>query len=135
MSNCQNRFERSFLPTQYGIALLMFCIFVQPTFHFFQNGKKAAEIIGADAARLTNTMEKLYKWIPHCSTLQLFACYHVSGNAVILELFFNDSSFQTWSFTYMQFSRILLDSFITKLLLRDSFRTKWCCIYIELYCR
>ncbi|KAF3957662.1 hypothetical protein ACB098_07G042600 [Castanea mollissima] len=32
-----------------------------PTLHFFQNGKKAAEVIGADVARLTNTMEKLYK--------------------------------------------------------------------------
>ncbi|XP_050263039.1 thioredoxin O2, mitochondrial-like isoform X2 [Quercus robur] len=32
-----------------------------PTLHFYQNGKKAAEVIGADVARLTNTMEKLYK--------------------------------------------------------------------------
>ncbi|KAL6351140.1 hypothetical protein AAG906_031726 [Vitis piasezkii] len=32
-----------------------------PTLHFFQNGKKAAEIIGADVARLKDTMDKLYK--------------------------------------------------------------------------
>uniref|UniRef100_A0A7N2MWP0 Thioredoxin domain-containing protein n=1 Tax=Quercus lobata TaxID=97700 RepID=A0A7N2MWP0_QUELO len=32
-----------------------------PTLHFYQNGKKAAEVIGADVARLTNTIEKLYK--------------------------------------------------------------------------
>ncbi|XP_030943032.1 thioredoxin O2, mitochondrial-like isoform X4 [Quercus lobata] len=33
-----------------------------PTLHFYQNGKKAAEVIGADVARLTNTIEKLYKF-------------------------------------------------------------------------
>ncbi|KAJ7978977.1 Thioredoxin [Quillaja saponaria] len=32
-----------------------------PTLHFFQNGKKAAEIVGADVARLKDTMEKLYQ--------------------------------------------------------------------------
>lgn len=32
-----------------------------PTLHFFQNGKKAAEVIGADVTRLKDTMEKLYK--------------------------------------------------------------------------
>ncbi|XP_059437713.1 thioredoxin O2, mitochondrial [Corylus avellana] len=32
-----------------------------PTFHFFNNGKKAAEVIGADVIRLKNTMEELYK--------------------------------------------------------------------------
>ncbi|XP_024020165.1 thioredoxin O2, mitochondrial [Morus notabilis] len=32
-----------------------------PTFHFFQNGKKAAEVIGADGGLLKGTMEKLYK--------------------------------------------------------------------------
>ncbi|KAL5578249.1 hypothetical protein UlMin_019948 [Ulmus minor] len=32
-----------------------------PTLQFFQNGKKAAEVIGADIERLKNTMEKLYK--------------------------------------------------------------------------
>ncbi|XP_044495353.1 thioredoxin O2, mitochondrial [Mangifera indica] len=32
-----------------------------PTLLFFNNGKKAAEIIGADVARLKDTMEKLYK--------------------------------------------------------------------------
>ncbi|XP_038988504.1 thioredoxin O, mitochondrial-like isoform X2 [Phoenix dactylifera] len=34
---------------------------LQPTFHFFQNGQKAAEIVGADATKLKNTMEDLYK--------------------------------------------------------------------------
>ncbi|XP_077253436.1 thioredoxin O2, mitochondrial-like isoform X2 [Tasmannia lanceolata] len=32
-----------------------------PTLHFFQNGKKASEMIGADLARLKDTMENLYK--------------------------------------------------------------------------
>ncbi|XP_060974829.1 thioredoxin O2, mitochondrial isoform X2 [Cannabis sativa] len=32
-----------------------------PTFQFFQNGKKAAEVIGADAQLLKSTMEKLYE--------------------------------------------------------------------------
>lgn len=36
-------------------------LLLQPTLHFFQNGKKAAEIIGADVARLKDTMDKLYK--------------------------------------------------------------------------
>nr|CAD1820558.1 unnamed protein product [Ananas comosus var. bracteatus] len=31
-----------------------------PTLHFFQNGQKASEIIGADVRQLENTMEKLY---------------------------------------------------------------------------
>ncbi|KAJ8765946.1 hypothetical protein K2173_020462 [Erythroxylum novogranatense] len=31
-----------------------------PTLHFYQNGKKAAEIVGADVARLKNVMETLY---------------------------------------------------------------------------
>lgn len=34
---------------------------LQPTFHFYQGGKKATEVIGADAARLRDTMEQLYK--------------------------------------------------------------------------
>ncbi|KAF7842951.1 thioredoxin O1, mitochondrial isoform X2 [Senna tora] len=33
----------------------------QPTLHFFQNGKKADELIGADVGRLKYIMEKLYK--------------------------------------------------------------------------
>ncbi|KAL5773660.1 hypothetical protein ACOSP7_013299 [Xanthoceras sorbifolium] len=32
-----------------------------PTLHFFQNGKKAAEVVGADILSLKNTVEKLYK--------------------------------------------------------------------------
>ncbi|XP_022978794.1 thioredoxin O2, mitochondrial-like isoform X1 [Cucurbita maxima] len=32
-----------------------------PTLHFFQSGKKAGEIIGADVAGIKNIMEKLYK--------------------------------------------------------------------------
>ncbi|CAL2252883.1 unnamed protein product [Prunus armeniaca] len=32
-----------------------------PTFQFFQDGKKVAEIIGADVARLRDTFGKLYK--------------------------------------------------------------------------
>ncbi|KAG6694968.1 hypothetical protein I3843_09G073600 [Carya illinoinensis] len=32
-----------------------------PTLHFFKTGKKAVEVIGADVARLKDTMEKLYK--------------------------------------------------------------------------
>ncbi|KDP24585.1 hypothetical protein JCGZ_26541 [Jatropha curcas] len=31
-----------------------------PTLHFFENGKKAAEIVGADVERLKDTMEELY---------------------------------------------------------------------------
>ncbi|XP_065854468.1 thioredoxin O2, mitochondrial-like [Euphorbia lathyris] len=31
-----------------------------PTFHLFQNGKKAAEIVGADVERLKDTVEELY---------------------------------------------------------------------------
>lgn len=33
----------------------------QPTLQFFQSGKKAGEIIGADVAGIKNMMEKLYK--------------------------------------------------------------------------
>nr|GLL29070.1 thioredoxin O2, mitochondrial [Ipomoea trifida] len=32
-----------------------------PTLHFFQNGKKASEVIGADVQKLKDTMEALYK--------------------------------------------------------------------------
>lgn len=37
-------------------------LWMQPTLHFFQNGKKASEVIGADVQRLKDTMEALYKW-------------------------------------------------------------------------
>ncbi|CAI9782693.1 unnamed protein product [Fraxinus pennsylvanica] len=33
----------------------------KPTLHFFQNGKKASEVIGADVEHLRDTMEALYK--------------------------------------------------------------------------
>ncbi|XP_018685948.2 thioredoxin O2, mitochondrial isoform X2 [Musa acuminata AAA Group] len=33
----------------------------QPTFHFFHDGQKATEVVGADVQRLKNTMENLYK--------------------------------------------------------------------------
>ncbi|GLU10199.1 hypothetical protein SLE2022_270190 [Rubroshorea leprosula] len=32
-----------------------------PTLHFFQNGKKESEMVGADIARLNNIVENLYK--------------------------------------------------------------------------
>lgn len=32
-----------------------------PTLHFFQKGKKASEVVGADVQRLKDTMEELYK--------------------------------------------------------------------------
>lgn len=32
-----------------------------PTLHFFQNGKKAGEVVGADVQRLKDTMEALYQ--------------------------------------------------------------------------
>lgn len=35
--------------------------FLQPTLHFYKDGKKASEVIGADLQRLKNTMEDLYK--------------------------------------------------------------------------
>lgn len=34
---------------------------MQPTLHFFQNGKKTSEVIGADVQLLKETMEELYK--------------------------------------------------------------------------
>lgn len=36
------------------------CLVLQPTLHFFESGKKAAEIVGADVGRLKDTMEELY---------------------------------------------------------------------------
>ncbi|KAK6916991.1 Thioredoxin domain [Dillenia turbinata] len=32
-----------------------------PTLHFYKNGRKAAEVVGADVDRLKSTMESLYK--------------------------------------------------------------------------
>ncbi|XP_043688007.1 thioredoxin O2, mitochondrial isoform X2 [Telopea speciosissima] len=44
-----------------GDALSKLKIYSVPTFHFFQNGTKATEVVGADAASLKATMEDLYK--------------------------------------------------------------------------
>ncbi|XP_011096833.1 thioredoxin O2, mitochondrial [Sesamum indicum] len=44
-----------------GSALSKLNIHAVPTLHFFQNGKKASEVIGADVQRLKDTMEALYK--------------------------------------------------------------------------
>lgn len=60
---------------------------MQPTLHFFQNGKKAGEVIGADVQRLKDTMEALYKWkqtwFPMClisiqELLNLEQIYHIA---------------------------------------------------------
>ncbi|KAL6502232.1 hypothetical protein OROHE_024825 [Orobanche hederae] len=44
-----------------GNALSKLNIHSVPTLHFFQDGKKASEVIGADIQRLKDTMEALYK--------------------------------------------------------------------------
>ncbi|KAG1365114.1 thioredoxin O, mitochondrial [Cocos nucifera] len=44
-----------------GGTLSKLRIYSVPTFHFFQNGQKATEIVGADATKLKDTMENLYK--------------------------------------------------------------------------
>ncbi|KAG8385095.1 hypothetical protein BUALT_Bualt03G0005800 [Buddleja alternifolia] len=44
-----------------GNALSKLNVHSVPTLHFFQNGKKASEVIGADVQRLKDTMEALYK--------------------------------------------------------------------------
>ncbi|XXG74468.1 hypothetical protein AAC387_Pa07g3179 [Persea americana] len=44
-----------------GNTLSKLKIYSVPTFHFFQNGKRATEIVGADITQLKDTMEKLYK--------------------------------------------------------------------------
>ncbi|KAM7505677.1 hypothetical protein LguiB_004581 [Lonicera macranthoides] len=44
-----------------GSALNKLDIHSVPTLHLYQDGKKAAEVVGADAQRLRDTMEKLYK--------------------------------------------------------------------------
>lgn len=48
-----------------GSVLSKLNISAVPTLHFFKNGEKADEVIGADIARLKNTVEKLYKqdWV------------------------------------------------------------------------
>ncbi|XP_027184995.1 thioredoxin O1, mitochondrial-like isoform X2 [Coffea eugenioides] len=42
-------------------ALMKLGIHSVPTIHFFQNGKKASEMVGADVKQLNATMEELYK--------------------------------------------------------------------------
>ncbi|KAG6398175.1 hypothetical protein SASPL_139630 [Salvia splendens] len=52
------------LPSLLMIAFIFLhvrVILLQPTLHFFQNGKKAGEVIGADVELLKDTMESLYK--------------------------------------------------------------------------
>ncbi|XP_050371681.1 thioredoxin O2, mitochondrial-like [Argentina anserina] len=44
-----------------GSTLDKFGISAVPRFHFFQNGKIAADVVGADAAHLKETFEQLYK--------------------------------------------------------------------------
>ncbi|KAK4368273.1 hypothetical protein RND71_012065 [Anisodus tanguticus] len=44
-----------------GNALSKLNIHSVPTLHFYQNGKKTSEVIGADVQRLKDTMEELYK--------------------------------------------------------------------------
>ncbi|CAN1169335.1 Thioredoxin O1, mitochondrial [Linum perenne] len=60
--------EYPHVPT-YKIDIDQICLYIlirltlvpiQPTLHFYQNGKKTAEIVGADVARLKETMEELY---------------------------------------------------------------------------
>ncbi|XP_040375534.1 thioredoxin O2, mitochondrial isoform X1 [Rosa chinensis] len=52
-----------------GSALGKLNISSVPTFQFFQNGKMAAEVVGADAARLKDIFGKLYK---HLDTWDMF---------------------------------------------------------------
>ncbi|CAL9112546.1 unnamed protein product [Musa acuminata var. zebrina] len=44
-----------------GSILSNLHIYSVPTFHFFHDGQKATEVVGADVQRLKNTMENLYK--------------------------------------------------------------------------
>ncbi|KAJ8545175.1 hypothetical protein K7X08_017758 [Anisodus acutangulus] len=44
-----------------GNALSKLNLHSAPTLHFFQNGKKTSEVIGADVQRLKDIMEELYK--------------------------------------------------------------------------
>ncbi|KAH7569681.1 hypothetical protein JRO89_XS06G0240900 [Xanthoceras sorbifolium] len=44
-----------------AIGVTLIFLRPNPTLHFFQNGKKAAEVVGADILSLKNTVEKLYK--------------------------------------------------------------------------
>ncbi|KAJ9183263.1 hypothetical protein P3X46_007142 [Hevea brasiliensis] len=47
---------------QDGLGSLLSRLYITavPTLHFFENGKNAAEIVGADVGRLKDTMEELY---------------------------------------------------------------------------
>lgn len=51
-------------------------IWLQPTLHFFHNGEKASEVVGADLQRIKDTMENLYKWNEYafCSCVSLYTC-------------------------------------------------------------
>ncbi|CAI9090646.1 OLC1v1025463C1 [Oldenlandia corymbosa var. corymbosa] len=44
-----------------GTALSESNVEAVPTIHFFQNGKKASTVVGADVEKLRSTMENLYK--------------------------------------------------------------------------
>eukprot|EP00262_Sarcandra_glabra_P009917 TRINITY_DN24750_c0_g1_i1.p1 TRINITY_DN24750_c0_g1~~TRINITY_DN24750_c0_g1_i1.p1 ORF type:complete len:184 (+),score=21.41 TRINITY_DN24750_c0_g1_i1:147-698(+) len=44
-----------------GCTLTKLRIYSVPTLHFFQNGKKATEMIGADITKLKDTVENLYR--------------------------------------------------------------------------
>ncbi|URE29164.1 cytochrome P450 [Musa troglodytarum] len=46
-----------------GSILSNLHIYSVPTFHFFHDGQKATEVVGADVQRLKNTMENLYKCV------------------------------------------------------------------------
>ncbi|KAK4347518.1 hypothetical protein RND71_033857 [Anisodus tanguticus] len=48
-------------PEGLGNALSKLNLHSAPTLHFFQNGKKISEVIGADVQRLKDIMEELYK--------------------------------------------------------------------------
>lgn len=47
-----------------------------PTLHFFKNGKKVSEVIGADVARLKDNVERLYKqqheWVEKQGKIEAF---------------------------------------------------------------
>lgn len=45
----------------YGSNLSDLSLLLQPTLDFYKNGKKETTIVGADVAKLKNTMESLYR--------------------------------------------------------------------------
>jgi thioredoxin 1 len=45
----------------YGSNLSDSSLLLQPTLDFYKNGKKETTIVGADVAKLKNTMESLYR--------------------------------------------------------------------------